>query len=114
MVCVRIVHSGVGVLITERYSVVAVVRFNTRIVYVKLVNGKNMVNITSPYAPQVDLSTGEKSDFLESIIGLLSGMLKQDDMFMSMVMVMPVVVRFGKVTIMARAFYSRTGVVHSS
>ena len=44
--------AGVGVLISERWidSVV-----NDRIMYVKLVIGKHIVNIVSAYAPQVGL-----------------------------------------------------------
>ena len=41
-------------------SVVNVVRVNERIMYVKLVNGKQIVNIVSAYAPQVGLSAEEK------------------------------------------------------
>ena len=47
--------AGVGVFIAERWiaSVVDVVRVNERIMYVKLVNGKQIVNIISAYAIQV-------------------------------------------------------------
>ena len=49
--------AGVGVFIAERWidNVVDVVRVNERIVYVKLVIGKQIGNIVSAYAPQVDL-----------------------------------------------------------
>ena len=45
--------AGVGVFIAERWidSVVNVVRVNEQIMYVKLVIGKQMVNIVSSYAP---------------------------------------------------------------
>ena len=54
-----------GVFIAERWidSVVNVVRVNERIMYVKLVIGKQIVNIVSAYAPQVGLSAEEKDDF---------------------------------------------------
>ena len=47
--------TGVGVFIAERWidSVVNVVRVIERIMYVKLVIGKQIVNIVSAYAPQV-------------------------------------------------------------
>ena len=46
--------AGVGVFIAERWidSVVNVVRVNERIMYVKLVIGKQIVNIVSAYAPK--------------------------------------------------------------
>ena len=57
--------AGVGVIIAERWidSVVDVVRVNERIMYVKLVIGKQIVKIVSAYAPQVGLSAEEKDDF---------------------------------------------------
>ena len=47
--------AGVGVFITERWidSIVDVVRVNERIMYGKLVIGKQIGNIVSTYAPQV-------------------------------------------------------------
>ena len=49
--------AGVGVFIAERWidSVVNVVRVNEQTMYVKLVIGKQIVNIVSAYAPQVGL-----------------------------------------------------------
>ena len=49
--------AGVCVFIAERWidSVVDVVRVNERIMYVKLVIRKHIVNIVSAYAPQVGL-----------------------------------------------------------
>ena len=57
--------AGVGVFIAEIWidSVVNVVRVNERIMYVKLVIGKQIVNIVSAYAPQVGLSAEEKDNF---------------------------------------------------
>ena len=65
--------AGVGVFIADRWvdSVVDVVRFNERIMYVKLMFGKQIVNIVSAYAPQVGLSAKEKDDFLDSFIIVL-------------------------------------------
>ena len=45
----------------EQY--VNVVRVDERIMYVKLVIGKQIVNIVSAYGPQVGLSAEEKDDF---------------------------------------------------
>ena len=50
----------VGVCI---YESVDVVRVNERTMYVKLVNGKQIVNIPSAYAPQVSLTAEENNDF---------------------------------------------------
>ena len=49
--------------------------------YVKLVIGKQIVNIVSAYAPQVGLSAEEKDDFRDSIIIVLSGIPKQESIF---------------------------------
>ena len=75
--------AGVGVFIAERWidSVVNVVRVNERIMYVKLVIGKQIVNIFSAYAPQVGLSAEEKHDFWDRFIIVLSGFPKQESIF---------------------------------
>ena len=73
-----------GVFIAGRWidSVVNVVRVNERIMYVKLVNGKQIVNIVSAYAPQMGLSAEEKDDLCDSFIIVLSGIPKQESIFM--------------------------------
>ena len=70
--------AGVGVFIAERWinSVVSVVRVNEWIMY-----GKQIVNIVSAYAPQVGLSAEEKDDFWDSFIIVLSGIPKQENIF---------------------------------
>ena len=75
--------AGVGMFIAERWidSVVNVVRVNERIMYVKLVIGKHIGNIVSAYAPQVGLSAEEKDDFWDSFIIVLSGIPKQESIF---------------------------------
>ena len=75
--------ADVGVFIAKRWidSVVDVVRVNEQIMYVKLVIGKQIVNIVSAYAPQVGLSAEEKDDFWDSFITVLSGIPKQDIIF---------------------------------
>ena len=72
--------AGVGVFIAEIWinSVVNVVRVNDQIMYVKLLIGKQIVNIVSAYAPQVGLSAEEKDDFWDSFIIVLSGIPKQE------------------------------------
>ena len=64
--------------IAERWidSVVNVVRVNER-----LVIEKQIVNIVSAYAPQVGLSAEEKDDFWDSFIIVLSGIPKQESIF---------------------------------
>ena len=61
--------AGVGVFIAERWidCIVNVVRVNERIMYVKLVIGKQIINIVSAYAPQVGLSAEEKDDFWDRL-----------------------------------------------
>ena len=49
--------------------------------YVKLVIRKQIVNIVSAYAPQVGLSAEEKDDFWDSFIIVLSGIPKQESIF---------------------------------
>ena len=75
--------AGVGVPIAERWidSVVNVVRVNVRIMYVRLVIGKQIVNIVSEYAPRVGLSAEEKDDFWDSFVIVLSGIPKQESIF---------------------------------
>ena len=75
--------AGVDMFIAERWidSVVNVVRVHERIMYVKLVIGKQIVNIVSTYGPQVGLSAEEKDDFWDSFIIVLSGIPKQENIF---------------------------------
>ena len=74
--------AGVGVFIAERWidSVVDVVRVNERM-YVKLVIGKQIVNIVSAYAPQVGLSAEQKDNFWDRFIIVLSEIPKQESIF---------------------------------
>ena len=76
-------NAGVGVLFAERWidSVVDVIGGNGRIMYVKRVIGKQIVNIVSAYAPQVGLSAEEKDDFWDSFIIVLSGIPNQENIF---------------------------------
>ena len=62
-------------------SVVNVVRVNGWIMYVKLVIGKQIGNIVLASAPQVGLSAEENDDFWDSFIIVLSGIPKQESIF---------------------------------
>ena len=75
--------AGIGVFIAERLigSVVDVVRFNEWIMYIKLLIGKQIVNIVSAYAPQRGLSAEEKDVLWDIFIIVLSGIPKQDSIF---------------------------------
>ena len=72
-----------GVFIAERWidSVVDVVRANEPIMYVKLVIGKQFINIVSAYAPQVGFSAEEKDNFWDCFIIVLSGIPRQENIF---------------------------------
>ena len=69
--------------IAERWiaSLANVVKVNERIMYVKLVIEKQIVKIVSAYAPQVGSSAEEKDDFWDSFIIVLSGIPKQESIF---------------------------------
>ena len=69
--------------IAERWidSVVDVVRVNEQIMYVKLVIGKQIENIVYAYALQVGLSAEEKDEFWDIFIIVLSGIPKQESIF---------------------------------
>ena len=72
--------AGVSVFIAERWigSVVDVARVNGRIMYVKLVIGKQIVNSVTAYGQQVGISAEEKDDFWDSFFIVLSGIPKQE------------------------------------
>ena len=75
--------AGVGVFMAERWidSGVDVVRVNERIMYVKLMIGKQLINIVSDYAPQVGLSAEDKDNFWDSFIIVLFEIPKQESIF---------------------------------
>ena len=54
------------------------VRVIERIIYLKLVIGKQILNIVSAYAPQMGLSAKEKDDFWDIVF---SGIPKQESIF---------------------------------
>ena len=68
--------------IAERWidSFFDVVRVNDQIMYVRLVIGRQILNIVSAYAPRVGLSADEeKNDFWDIFIIVLSVIPKQED-----------------------------------
>ena len=71
----------VCLLLRDGLTVLWMWSVNERIMYVKLVIGKQTVNIVSAYAPQVGLSAKEKGDFWDSFIIVLSGIPKQEIIF---------------------------------
>ena len=58
-------RGGVGIMIKEQWieSVLSITRVNPRIIMMKLLIGKKLLNITCVYAPQVGLSFDEKARF---------------------------------------------------
>ena len=70
----------IRVFIAERWidSVIDLVRVNERFMYVKMVIGKQIVNIVSACAPQVGLSAEDKDNFWDSFIIVFFGIPKQE------------------------------------
>ena len=62
----------VCLLLRDGLTVLSMWSVNDRMMYVKLVIGKQIVNIVSAYAPQVGLSAEEKDGFWDSLIIVLS------------------------------------------
>ena len=67
--------SGVGVLVAERWieSILEVERMSERLMVVRLVVGRSVVNLVCVYAPQVGRSMEEKEEFLLLLCKTLSG-----------------------------------------
>ncbi|GMQ11196.1 hypothetical protein CsSME_00053926 [Camellia sinensis var. sinensis] len=63
----RLIKNRVGIIIVKGLVkiIVAVTRKGDRIMLVKLVIGRNIVNIISAYAPQVGLDDQTQRDFWE-------------------------------------------------
>jgi hypothetical protein len=68
--------SGVGILVSEEFvdKVVEVRRLSERLIMVKLVIGKCLVNVISGYAPQVGRSEMEKDKFWTDVSDLVEGL----------------------------------------
>ena len=72
--------SGVGVIVSEEFinKVVGVERVNERIMMVKLIVGKSLMNVVSAYAPQVGRSQEEKDEFWDTLCMLTEGVKKTE------------------------------------
>ena len=58
--------------------------------YVKLEIGKQFVNVVSAHVPQVDVSAVDKGEFWDSFIIVLSGIPKQNSIFIGSVLNGPI------------------------
>ena len=65
---------GVGVLLNENWidKVISVVRLNYRIMSIRILVGKSIINIFSVYAPQTGLSVAEKDSFYSALLSNIS------------------------------------------
>ena len=63
-------YGGVGVLIKDKWSesVLSVVRMNSRIIMLKTLIEKTLLNVICVYAPQTGLSNQEKDTFYEQLL----------------------------------------------
>lgn len=67
-------HPGVGVLVAERWvdKVMEVKRISDRIIVVRVMVGRLVLNVVSVYAPQVGRAMEEKEEFYISLGNVLS------------------------------------------
>ena len=72
--------SGVGMIVSEEFidKVVEVTRVSERLMMVKLIVGKCLMNVVAAYAPQTGRSQEEKDNFWEAVWKLIEG-IKDDD-----------------------------------
>ena len=61
---------GVGILIEKKWidKIISVVRVDHRIIHIRILIGKLIINIFSVYAPQTGLSTEEKDSFYTNLL----------------------------------------------
>ena len=76
--------SGTGVIVEEKLieKVVEVVRVNERLMMMKIIVGKSLVNVVSAYAPQVGRSQSEKDEFWESVWKLIEGIKEAESIIL--------------------------------
>ena len=76
-------QNGVGILIDKSFKdkVVDVKRSGDRIILIKLVVGKLILNILSAYAPQVGLPVADKNRFWEDLEEILRGIPREEKVF---------------------------------
>ena len=72
--------SGVGVIVSEEFigKVVKVTRVSKRLMMVKLIVGKCLMNVVAAYAPQTGRSQEEKDNFWEAVWKLIEGTKKTE------------------------------------
>jgi len=73
--------SGVGVIISEEFidKVVKVVRVSERLMMLKLIVGKCLVNVVAAYAPQVGRSQEEKDNFWEAVWNVIEEIKESEE-----------------------------------
>ncbi|XP_028087556.1 uncharacterized protein LOC114288271 [Camellia sinensis] len=78
-------RNEVGILIAKGFveNVVADIRKGDMIMLVKLVVGRNIVNVISAYAPQVELDYQTKRDFLEQMDEILQEIPVEENLIKS-------------------------------
>ena len=61
---------GVGILIEKKWidKIISVVRVDHRVIHIRILIGKPIINIFSVYAPQTGLSTEEKDSFYTNLL----------------------------------------------
>ena len=72
--------TGIGIVVKEKLaeSVLEVKRVSDRLMAMKLEVNGSILNIVSPYAPQVNNSMEEKNDFWEDLDGLIGSVTKEE------------------------------------
>ena len=72
--------SGVGVIVSDEFidKVVEVTRVSERLMMVKLIVGKCLMNVVAAYAPQTGRSQEEKDNFWEAVWKLIEGIKKTE------------------------------------
>ena len=72
--------SGVGVIVSEEFidKVVEVTRVSERLMMVKLIVGKCLMNVVATYTPQTGRSQEEKDNFWEAVWKLIEGIKKTE------------------------------------
>src|SRR6478735_648249 len=77
-------EAGVGVLVAERWleKMIEVKRVSDRIIVVRLLLGKSILNLISVYAPQVGRSNLEKEEFWTTLTMIVSSVKGDEEIFL--------------------------------
>ena len=83
---------GVGVLVARKWidNVISVVRHCTRLIMLRLLCGKSIINFVCVYAPQPDLSAEEKYRFYQQLLVLVPSVAPSETRMTSMVMLVSI------------------------